>query len=115
MNNFNNISEMQSDLNKKNIQQYMDLDVYKQVAKNISKEQVIDHQPGPYFMTFNAADFIDNAREFQPHINEIEDVPDKYNNAISRRKRELTEDEPAKRLIRKAQLHMMKYDDRVND
>ncbi len=111
MKNFNNISEMQSDHNKKNIQQYQDLDVYAQVKKNIAKEEVVDHVKGPYFMTFNAADFIDNKNEFQPHINEIEGIPDKYNNLISQRKREIMEDEPAKRRIHKAQRHMMEIDD----
>jgi hypothetical protein len=38
--------------------------VYAQVKKNIAKEEVVDHVKGPYFMTFNAADFIDNKNEF---------------------------------------------------
>ncbi len=38
-------------------------------------------------MTFNAAEYIDNKNEFMPHINEIEDVPDKYNSNISERKK----------------------------
>ncbi len=66
-------------------------------------------------MTFNAAEYVDNVYETMPHISEIEKVPDKYNNAISRRKREIMQDEPAKRLLHKAQLRMLNIKNEAND